>query len=74
MNSLIAYQIRFQVRYIIMCYMNNSGSNLLSLKIIFMRVKSQPRFHARRLTSHFKSTLAAIGGSYKIANNIFYVP
>ena len=57
-----------------MCYMNISGSNLLSLKIIFMLVKSQPRFHARRLTSHFKSTLVAIGASYKIADNIIYVP
>ena len=57
-----------------MCYVNNSGSNLLSSKIVFMYFKSQPRFHARISTSHFTSTLVAVGASYKIADNIFYVP
>ena len=57
--------------------MNNSGSNLLSLKIVFMYFKSQPRFHASRWTSHFKSTLVTIGASYKIADIFllfFWVP
>ena len=51
--------------------MNNSGSSLLSLKIVFTYIKVQPRFHARRETSHFTSTLVAVGASYKIADNIF---
>ena len=43
--------------------MNNSDSNLLKLKIVFRYFKSQPRFYARKQTSHFKSTLVAIGAS-----------
>ena len=57
-----------------MCYRSNSDNNLLSLKMVFRYFKVQPRFHARAQTSHFKSTLVAIGASYKIADNIFYVP
>ena len=53
-----------------MCYMNNSDSNLLKLKIVFRYFKHQPRFHARIQTSHFKSTLVANGARYKIADNI----
>ena len=57
-----------------MCYRSNSDNNLLSLKMFFRYFKLQPRFHARTQTSHFKSTLVAIGASYKIADNIFDVP
>ena len=38
-----------------------------------MYFKSQPRFHARKQTSHFQSTIVTIGVSYKIADDIFYV-
>ena len=44
-----------------MCYRSNSDNNLLSLKMVFRYFKVQPRFHARTETSHFKSTLLAIG-------------
>ena len=54
--------------------MNNSDGDVMSIKVIFRYFYFQPRFHAKTERPHFKSTLAAIGGSYKIANNIFYVP
>ena len=43
-----------------MYYVNNSDTNLLSLKMVFRYLKSQPLFPAGRQT-HFKSTFMAIG-------------
>ena len=46
MTSLIASQIRGQVRYTTTCYKSNSVSNLLSLMMVFKYFKVEPRFHA----------------------------
>ena len=64
----------FYVRYTINCCMSNSDGDVMSIKVIFRYIYSQPRFHTKTERSHFKSTLSAIGASYKIADNIFYVP
>jgi len=46
----------------------------LPLTMVISHFMAQPRFHAGPYTSHFKTSVAAVGTSYKIADNMFLVP